>query len=255
MNGISIGRTNIKETGPSGPTIFYKNHRVIDFRASDYGSFVPWERPSRLGLHLSNTNKSVSIPSMYTSQIDILESARTLRLRFFTGDTCISYADFLRALNDEPSFRELLQEEMRAAPFVAFRWEAPPLATTTLGHPFECLFHDSPDLDVTANLTDFEAYFRPDEDVVTFENLGADALLIVPCPISESTNYSHIGAFHRSAPSSQQHAFWVAVSQAARDRMSAQPLWLSTAGGGVDWLHMRLDKRPKYYRHLPWRVE
>jgi hypothetical protein len=23
--------------------------------------------------------------------------------------------------------------------------------------------------------------------------------------------------------------------------------------GGVDWLHMRLDKRPKYYRHLPWR--
>ena len=35
--------------------------------------------------------------------------------------------------------------------------------------------------------------------------------------------------------------------------LGSQPLWLSTAGGGVDWLHMRLDKRPKYYRHLPWR--
>ncbi|MGI9175867.1 MAG: DUF6940 family protein [Rhodothermales bacterium] len=24
-------------------------------------------------------------------------------------------------------------------------------------------------------------------------------------------------------------------------------MWLSTAGGGVSWLHVRLDSRPKYY--------
>jgi hypothetical protein len=38
-----------------------------------------------------------------------------------------------------------------------------------------------------------------------------------------------------------------------RHRLSHEISGLSTAGGGVDWLHMRLDDRPKYYRHLPWR--
>jgi hypothetical protein len=30
-------------------------------------------------------------------------------------------------------------------------------------------------------------------------------------------------------------------------RMSAKPVWLSTAGAGVSWLHVRLDDQPKYY--------
>jgi hypothetical protein len=36
-------------------------------------------------------------------------------------------------------------------------------------------------------------------------------------------------------------------------RVSAKPVWLSTAGGGVAWLHVRLDDRPKYYAHAPYR--
>jgi len=28
---------------------------------------------------------------------------------------------------------------------------------------------------------------------------------------------------------------------------------LSTAGMGVYWLHVRLDTRPKYYQHTPYR--
>ncbi len=30
-------------------------------------------------------------------------------------------------------------------------------------------------------------------------------------------------------------------------RVSRKPVWLNTAGGGVAWLHVRLDDRPKYY--------
>ena len=41
--------------------------------------------------------------------------------------------------------------------------------------------------------------------------------------------------------------------QALLQRLGARPVWLSTAGGGVDWLHVRLDDRPKYYRHREWR--
>ncbi len=32
------------------------------------------------------------------------------------------------------------------------------------------------------------------------------------------------------------------------------PVWLSTAGAGVSWLHVRLDDRPKYYGHGPYRT-
>lgn len=180
-------------------------------------------------------------------------SDHTLRVRFSAGNGSLSYGDFLHTLVENPNFRELLQDEMRAAPYLAFRWETPPLTSDNLDQPFECLLHDSPGLDVRADPTDFERYFQLDQEIVTFDNLGGDALLIVPCPTSKTANYSHIAAFHRTAPIAQQHAFWVAVAQAALARISSKPLWLSTAGGGVDWLHMRLDDQPKYYRHLPWR--
>lgn len=190
---------------------------------------------------------------MWTTTCDFLDSGRTLRLRFFSGEACLSYAEFLQALLEEPGFRDLLLEKLRGAPFTAFRWETPPVTSDTIDQPFSCLLHDSPDLDVRADPTDFESYFEPGNEVLCFENLGKDALLVVPCPISDSANYSHIASFHRSAPQSQQQALWLAVAKAVQDRVSFSPLWLSTAGGGVDWLHVRLDDRPKYYRHLPWR--
>jgi len=37
------------------------------------------------------------------------------------------------------------------------------------------------------------------------------------------------------------------------DWEGAGPPWVSTAGMGVPWLHVRLDTRPKYYRHAPYR--
>jgi len=180
-------------------------------------------------------------------------TAHTLRLRFSAGNGCLSYGEFLQALAEDTSFREVIQDEMRSAPYIAFRWETPPVTSDNLERPFECLLHDSPGLDVPADPTDFQPYFQPDQEIVTFDNLGRDALLIVPCPTSKTANYSHIATFHRSAPITQQHSFWFAVGRAVLTRVSSKPLWLSTAGGGVDWLHMRLDDRPKYYRHLPWR--
>lgn len=193
------------------------------------------------------------IASMWTVRRDELKQTGTLRLRLYAGDQCLSYATFLSNLVDDASFRELVQKEMREAPFIAFRWETPPLSTTTKSQYFECLLHDSPDLDVPADPTDFQSYFEEGAEVVRFKNIGGDALLIVPCPISRSANYSHIGAFHRTAPQTQLHEFWIAIAESVLARLGSEPLWLSTAGGGVDWLHMRLDKRPKYYRHLPWR--
>ena len=190
---------------------------------------------------------------MWKVERDLAVHSGSLRLKFFEGEHCLSFAGLLDSLAARGDFREVFQREMSAAPFVAFRWETPPLTRESLEQPFQCLLHDSPDLDVPSDPTDFDAYFRQDAEVVCFENLGADAMLVAPCPISDSTNYSHIAAFHRSAPAGQQHAFWETVAGAALKRLDRQALWLNTAGGGVDWLHVRLDSRPKYYRYAPWR--
>ncbi len=37
-------------------------------------------------------------------------------------------------------------------------------------------------------------------------------------------------------------------------RLNSKPVWLSTAGAGVSWLHVRLDDKPKYYGHAPYRI-
>lgn len=38
-------------------------------------------------------------------------------------------------------------------------------------------------------------------------------------------------------------------------RISGNPVWLSISGLGVYWLRIRLDARPKYYQHLPYKNE
>ena len=192
--------------------------------------------------------------SYWRAESTQLESTGALRLRFHRDGEYLSFADFLQALVEESELRQCLHQALHDAPYIAYRWETPPLTSSNIAREFECLLHDSPDLEVPADPTDFSAHFKPGEDVVNFENLGADALLIVPCPVSDTTNYSHIGAFHRSAPSHQVHALWQTVASSVLARVGGKPLWLSTAGGGVDWLHVRIDDRPKYYRHIPWRT-
>jgi hypothetical protein len=89
--------------------------------------------------------------------------------------------------------------------------------------------------------------------VVEFPNLGNDALMVVPCPLAPPSAYAHIGAFVRQAPEAQRHALWKLVGAAMERRLGGKPVWLSTAGAGVSWLHVRLDDRPKYYGYGPYR--
>ncbi|MCZ6831031.1 MAG: hypothetical protein O7F73_15880 [Gammaproteobacteria bacterium] len=182
-----------------------------------------------------------------------LDGGRVLKLQFCVGERCLSYQQVLEAWRQREGFRELFMQQIREAPFTALRWETPPLNSANLARDFECVLLDSPFLDVPANPRDFHDYLRDDMEIVDFPNLAGDAQLVVPCPRSASANYSHLAGFHRSAPLQQQHALWRALADCVARRLSAAPLWLNTAGGGVDWLHVRLDSRPKYYGYQPYR--
>jgi hypothetical protein len=101
----------------------------------------------------------------------------------------------------------------------------------------------------------FAGHFGAGDGVVTFPNLGGDALLVVPEPAADGAAdaYPHLAAFLRRGPARQVRALWRATAAAVLDRLDDSPLWLSTSGTGVAWLHVRLDRRPKYYQHGPYR--
>ncbi len=118
---------------------------------------------------------------------------------------------------------------------------------------FEYVLVDSPWLATPPDRSVFEEYFSASDLVVTFSNLGRDAILIAPCPPAISADYGHLAAFLREVPDPQRHELWRKVGLAMRSRIGSDPVWLSTAGGGVDWLHVRLDDRAKYYSYEPYR--
>jgi hypothetical protein len=88
---------------------------------------------------------------------------------------------------------------------------------------------------------------------VTFRNLGGDAMLIAPSPGDSLRGYAHLASFLHEAPDSQVHAIWQSVGQMVSKSLSDKPIWLSTSGLGVAWLHIRLDSSPKYYQHQPYK--
>ena len=106
-----------------------------------------------------------------------------------------------------------------------------------------------------------------------FQNLGGDAILIAPTDWKESPSssssscYGHLANFVRGASDEQNVQLWQIVAETLSDRLlgssssssattmtaaSSEPVWFSTAGTGVAWLHFRLDSRPKYYLYQPF---
>lgn len=164
---------------------------------------------------------------------------------------------FFARLATDPEFVAWYSELLAGSSFPAFFWEHPPLTSASLDTPLEFVLIDAGALaSLPADPAPFRDYFdrEPDADVVTFPNLGGDARLIVPAPRVDAANYGHLASFLRGAPSSQVHALWAALASAVLANTGDSPIWLSTAGFGVAWLHVRLDTRPKYYRHRPYKT-
>ena len=143
----------------------------------------------------------------------------------------------------------------------AFFWETPPLtAATAATTQFEFVTVPG-SLDGTADRGPFSSHFAAcpagDGPVISFANLGGDATLVVPCAASgvPEATYAHFAAFTRGAPKAQRLALWRQLGISIRELLPTRgdaPTWVSTAGGGVAWLHVRLDSAPKYYTHRPY---
>ncbi len=191
---------------------------------------------------------------MFKTLASELKNGRHVRV--LEDETPISFRRFFGLLETSNVFARWFSGTLAAYEAAAFYWELPPLTTATIGHDTEYVLIDAP---ILAGFTPERAPFAEQfdrvqgEEVVVFRNLGGDALLVVPCPRGPAENYPHLAAFLRGAGKEQVRALWRRTAQEMLRSIGERPVWLSTAGGGVAWLHVRLDSRPKYYSHAPYR--
>jgi hypothetical protein len=207
------------------------------------------QRPGRVNIFLRQ------LTPMWTSRSEQLANDRVLRVAIDLESSPVSYAEVFRRWQHDADFRSFFIALLADAPFSAFRWETPPVTAATADRPFEFVLLDSPGLARKPDPDAFAEHFSgaAKGGVVEFPNLGKDAIMVVPCPNDPLSAYGHLAAFVRQAPELQIHALWELVGAAMERRVGTAAVWLSTAGAGVSWLHIRLDDRPKYYGHTPYR--
>jgi hypothetical protein len=167
----------------------------------------------------------------------------------------LAFDEVIRGWCEDAEFRAAYNELLATVrDFDGFYWEHPPLTRERLGEPYEFVLVPDQTLSrLRPDPTAFAEHFSDEALVVHFSNLGGDAELIVPCPRGDTSAYPHLAAFVRHAPPEQRDAFWQRVGERCRALIADRPRWLSTAGRGVSWLHVRLDTRSKYYKYGAYR--
>lgn len=95
-------------------------------------------------------------------------------------------------------------------------------------------------------------------DIIWFPNPSNSSILVVPCfnHLFSINDYIHIGTFMRSSNIKQKYNLVQSMFEIYFNELALQPnkkLWFSTHGKGVGWLHIRIDKPPKYITHKPYK--
>ena len=166
----------------------------------------------------------------------------------------LSRQAFFEALRDETALRTTLTDVLVGLGMSAVAWECAPLsrangarAMTQLVLPHPALARTEAD---PSPFADHLAGGSGTEGVRWFENFGKDARLVVPCEPRRGARFAHLVSFLEHASASQRDALWQLVGRLACEHLARTdaPVWVSTAGMAVPWLHVRLDLRPKYYR-------
>ena len=192
-------------------------------------------------------------------------SAGVQRYRFLNSDsTPLSFRQAVDLWADEQQgemFRLFTSLAIASSTYQALRWETPSVNAATVDREFEFVLIDAPSLQRKENPLPFADPFKtqiktdPSQIHATFPNIGRNAIMVAPLPTnSAGVNHCHLASYLRTADQADGNALWLAVGKAMQVRLNERDVWLNTAGGGVAWLHVRLDDRPKYYHHAEYKT-
>ena len=169
-------------------------------------------------------------------------------------DRYLSFKEVFNLWENSLPFQTFYARLLSEHRFKAYFWEHPSLTLENVETDYEFVLVQSTSLTkVRPDRLSFKSFFNSNSKIVSFPNLRGDAQLIVPCPI-DNLDFTHLANFIRLAPKNQISEFWKMLSQTIQDRLSQEKLWISTSGLGVHWLHVRLDRRPKYYQYEAYKM-
>jgi hypothetical protein len=181
----------------------------------------------------------------------VSEDDTHVRFRFAAcGDRLLTVREGLRAV-------DLLREAVtQVKPWKAVFFEMPPMTAATMDtQQFEMVIMPAHALVGAVADQDAFAYYTNGSGagVVVFDNKSGDARLVVPCQIEghQPDLYAHLYSFLAGASDSHVRELWSAVE--AEIERSDGRVWVNTSGLGVAWMHVRLDKKPKYYKFSAFR--
>lgn len=193
---------------------------------------------------------------MWQTQSKEINEGQVIHFQVLEDEKVMSFREVIHHWREIPAFRSYYNNILKEAPFEAFFWEVMPISLKELDRDFEFVLVSSNSLTrVRANKSAFQEHFKqyPEKEVISFPNLSGDAQLVVPTPQISKQNYTHLAKVVRNAPDSQIDALWKMIGREYEGKLEEKPKWLSTAGLGVYWLHIRIDSRPKYYRYRPYK--
>lgn len=212
--------------------------------------------PGNLLKVLRDGRKPECILAMYESQLEFHKAGKVCKVAVQRYQRSLRYSEVLVLWQHDRGFRSFFISLLSHMPYAAYCWELPPVTRDSVDRLFECVIVDCPKLaGVEADQITFGSCFSratAGAGIITFPNLGRDALLIVPCPQNKISAYAHIAVFIREAPEIQKHAMLKCLGREIQHRIGEHALWVNTAGQGVHWLHVRLDSYPKYYSYQPY---
>ena len=189
---------------------------------------------------------------------EIFKPDAVTRYSILDGGKPLTFIEVVSRWRTDEPFRSFFTKMLADSPFPAYRWETPPLSMESQGQDFQFVLLNAPRFaERRTDANTFKSKFTTNDEnfgVVSFANLSGDATMIVPSPRTDSSAYGHLAAFLRNAPNNQSDAFWRITGEVVESKISKTPFWVNTAGGGVAWLHLRLDSRPKYYGYTPYKI-
>jgi hypothetical protein len=180
----------------------------------------------------------------------------TLRVCVLQDGAAISFDNAIDLLGSSKEFRTWFIAALAGVPYASFFWETPPRTDATIDSDFEYVIVDAPMLaSQRPDSHAFAEYFRDADGagtIAVIPNLSGDAIMIVPRILASASVYTDLATFLRHGPDKQKHELLGVMASTIRCRLGQRPVWLSTSGLGVAWLHIRLDSRPKYYQYQPF---
>lgn len=193
---------------------------------------------------------------VFDVSIETIEADRVMRYSLSCDGSRLTYGAVLDLWENDMTFREFFTRVLAGSPFEAYRWETPVLSVKGIDREFGFVLIDASEFaSREPDPHPFAAYFTSNDahhGVVVFENLSGDATLAVPSPRTVLDAYGHLASFVREAPEVQIQELWKAIGATAKRLLGDAPVWISTAGDGVAWLHVRFDSVPKYYCYAPY---